>query len=232
MREPRTIVSNVVLFLRGGRELWHYSVDKRIVEAGSLEAAQAAIPLEVVVPTERHCAPHALVHRAFEEGGEAIYRFLLVRVNGDRSLADELLQQSCLEAIRSRCPATDVDGCMAWMFGITRNLLRRHWRTMRRERGRMPVANSDILARLADLLEGEKPPDRDAVNDESAQQLLLTITALTADEQALIFGFYFDGRSQAQLAVQHGGTEKSVEARLYRARGRLRAMLRDGKDGC
>jgi len=197
-----------------------------------LEAAQAAIPLEVVVPMQRHCAPHALVHRAFESGGEAMYRFLLVRVNGDRSLADELLQQTCLEAMRSRCPATDVDGCIAWMFGIARNLLRRNWRNMRRQRGGMPGANSDVLVRLADLLEGDAPPDADAVNDESAQQLMLAITALPTDEQALIFGFYFDGRSQSQLAVHHGGTEKSVEARLYRARSRLRAMLRGGKDGC
>jgi RNA polymerase sigma factor (sigma-70 family) len=113
------------------------------------------------------------------------------------------------------------------MFGIARNLLRRHWRRRRRN---TLVEKPGVLAALADLLESRSPPERSAVDEESAQQLMLAVTSLDADAQVLIFGFYFEGRSAAQLALQYGGTEKSVELRLYRARSRLRERLRSGKD--
>ena len=70
------------------------------------------------------------------------------------------------------------------------------------------------------------PPDVVA-RKELGHQLLLAVTALPASEQQLVFAFYFEGRSQAEIASDLGVTVKSIETRLYRTRQRLRTILRD-----
>ena len=84
----------------------------------------------------------------------------------------------------------------------------------------------DLLDRagLSELFSRE-PVDA-VIHEESIAQLLLAVTGLPASEQELIFAYYFDERAQAAIARDLGVTEKSIESRLYRARGRLRSALR------
>jgi RNA polymerase sigma-70 factor (ECF subfamily) len=76
-------------------------------------------------------------------------------------------------------------------------------------------------------MESRPLPDESLIKSEFIEQLLLAVTSLPADVQRLVFAFYFEGRSYAGIAEELGMTAKSVETRLYRARGRLRAILRD-----
>ena len=46
--------------------------------------------------------------------------------------------------------------------------------------------------------------------EEVSEQLLLAVTSLPADEQRLILAFYFEGRSQAQIAEELHVSAKSV----------------------
>ena len=50
------------------------------------------------------------------------------------------------------------------------------------------------------------------------QALILAVTSLTAAERDLVLAFYFDGRSQADIAADYGVSVKSVETRLDRVR--------------
>jgi RNA polymerase sigma-70 factor (ECF subfamily) len=68
-------------------------------------------------------------------------------------------------------------------------------------------------------------PEESLARDESVQQLLLAVTSLPADQQRLVFAFYFEERSYAAIADELGVTVKGVETRLYRARARLREVL-------
>ena len=90
----------------------------------------------------------------------------------------------------------------------------------------MPLEDAVSARQLAEDLESRPLPQDVLIKDESLEQLLMAVTSLAAADQSLIFAYYFDGRSQAQLAGELGVTEKSIESRLYRARGRLRAALR------
>ena len=157
----------------------------------------------------------------------ALYRFILVRVRGDRHVADELLQQTCYEAARHLHPPAGHGQCEAWLRGIARNSIRRHWRRLKRESGLLPLEDAALAGQLADDLESRPLPAEALIREESIAQLLLAITSLSAAEQSLIFAYYFDGCPQAAIAQRLGVTEKSIESRLYRVRGRLRAALRD-----
>jgi RNA polymerase sigma factor (sigma-70 family) len=167
------------------------------------------------------------LRRVFERSAPGLYRFIYVRVGRDRHAADDLLQQTCCEAARHRRPPIDHDECEAWLRGVARNLIRRHWRTAKRWSGSSSLVDTALAERLADDLESRPLPVDALIKQESIAQLLLAITSLAAADQELILGFYFDGRSQAAIARDLNTSEKSVESRLYRARGRLRSALRN-----
>ncbi len=93
--------------------------------------AGIAINIDQPADTERVPDPADIVRLVFIRSGDALYRYILVRVRGNRTLAEDLLQQTCLEAVRHRHPPRTADACEAWLRGIARNLVRRHWRTCR-----------------------------------------------------------------------------------------------------
>jgi RNA polymerase sigma-70 factor (ECF subfamily) len=167
------------------------------------------------------------LHRAFDRSAVALYRFILVRVRGDRDAADDLLQQTCCEAGRrsNRLPDNG-EACEAWLRGIARNLIRRHWRNAKRAARMIPLGNGELARQLAADLESQPLPVDAMIRSEVTTQLLLAVTELSAAEQHLLFGFYFEQRPQADIARETGVSEKSVESRLYRARSRLREILR------
>lgn len=171
------------------------------------------------------------VVKAFERSADALYRFLLFRVGGRQELAEELLQQTCCVAASHRHPPDDASACEAWLRGIARNMLRRHWRTT----GRRPESArpDDVHAsrRLLTAMESGPLPPEELVREENVARLMMAVIELAASDQQLVFDFYFCGRNQHQLAEALGCTTKAVEARLYRARQRLKVMLAGAEQG-
>ncbi|UCG31605.1 MAG: sigma-70 family RNA polymerase sigma factor [Phycisphaerales bacterium] len=170
---------------------------------------------------------HDMLRRVFCRTSNALYRYILLRVGGDRNVADDLLQQTCCEAVRHRRPPAAESECEAWLRGIARNLIRRHWRNARRDGHQVSLEDAAVAERLAEDLESRPLPVDDLIQAETVRLLMLAITELPAADQDLIFAYYFHGRPQVAIARDLGVTEKSIESRLYRVRGRLRATLRN-----
>lgn len=164
---------------------------------------------------------------AFVQCSDAVYRFILYRVGRDRTVADELLQDCCHEAIRHKNPPTDPDRFGAWMVGIARNLIRRHWRLRRRDQRNQPLDDQATGARLVEALESTEDDCGAAVTKEATDALMLAVTALALSEQRLVVGVYFENRSLEQLADEQRTTSKAIESKLYRIRAKLRELLRD-----
>jgi RNA polymerase sigma-70 factor (ECF subfamily) len=126
---------------------------------------------------------------------------------GDRSLAEDLLQDSFHDALRSRSQLLAAPNPEAWLFGIARN---RALSALRRRR-RLGVA----LARL--------PRPRE--HSEHAQEVLalrdLLERHLDPDERALLLLRYLHGFGAAELAEIVGITPAAVRQRLSRSRRRL-----------
>ena len=197
-----------------------------------MEMASAASRIGQVVLLDEVRQRGDALRQAFNETGEALYRFILVRVRGNRDLADDLLQQTCYEAARHRRPPVDGNECAAWLRGIARNLIRHYWRGLKRQPGVVPLEDPALASQLANDLEAGPLPEDALAGEERITQLLLAVTALPAADQALIFASYFDERSQADIARELGVSAKSIESRLFRARARLRAALRNaGRPG-
>jgi RNA polymerase sigma factor (sigma-70 family) len=226
---PQVLSQRIRKKARGVRAAYGISTVVEGQRRGDRHVDLAGTParIEPSVSCERMSEGRDSLREVFDRSADALYRFVLVRVGGNRDIADDLLQQTCCEAARHPRPPDGLDQCEAWLRGIARNLVRRHWRNRKREIDAVPLEDAALASRLADDLESRPLPPDVLIRQESVTQLLLAITSLSAADQSLIFDYYFEQRPQAAIARELGVTEKSVESRLYRVRGRLRAALRN-----
>lgn len=193
-----------------------------------MELASVSVNAEPVLALSGTVDRRDRLRRVFEVCADGLYRFILVRVGGHRHAADDLLQQVCeVAAGHRRVPEAD-DEVERWLFGVARKLIQKHWRSLKRRAGHLPIHDAVISADVARLMEDGKMPAEKMVEQEVADELMLAVTSLPAREQQLLFAYYFDGRSQIEIARDLGMTPKSIETKLYRLRSRLRAMLQDG----
>ena len=194
----------------------------------------ATIPIESAGSIEKARGTEDRLPEAFRSVADGLYRWILLRVGRDRHVAEDLLQQTCHEAVRSRsrptksaCRPVGEDKYEAWLRGIAKNLVRRHWRQSKRRGTHVSIENPSVARQLAEDMVSRPLPTDTMIRDEISEQLLLAVTSLPAAEQRLVFAFYFDRRSQADIAQELHVTAKSVETKLYRVRNRLREVLKD-----
>jgi len=164
------------------------------------------------------------IQSTFDRCGQAFCRYFTVRTGGDTHLVDDLMQRLWLRA-RLKCAGLRQDNPEPWLWRIAQNLLRQHWRDSGRSASERVKAAPELARTLARRFDAEDLPAETLARKEVQEQLLLALTALPGEAQELIVGFYFEGRSHAELAAMLGLGERAVEGRLYRARAALRDKL-------
>ncbi len=194
-----------------------------------MEFAGAAAAVDQSAVCQQQETTRDRLKRVFRKSCDGIYRFILVRVDHDRHAADDLLQQVCTVAAGHRRVPDEDNDCEAWMFGVAKNLIRKHWRQRKKDQGHVSLGDLDSTGTFVESLTSRPLSTGDMAREESLSQLMRAMTSLPAAEQRLIFDFYFDGLSQTQMADVHNTTTKSIEAKLYRIRIRLRAILENNE---
>ena len=140
-------------------------------------------------------------------------------ISGDRDAAEDLAQETLLEAWRSRHKLHDVSGADRWLTAIARNVCLRFAR--RRGRDAEVVAEADVGAltmddRDADLGYGEL--------EELLDRALSSLPPVTRD---VLVRHYVEGLPQAEIAARRGMSEAAVSMRISRGRAHLRHLLAD-----
>jgi RNA polymerase sigma-70 factor (ECF subfamily) len=140
-------------------------------------------------------------------GSKARLGKYLVQLVGDRSLAEDLLQDTFHDAFRARDQLDDLRSAEAWLFAIARH------RALAALRRRRRLGNA--FGRLV----------REPHGHESDQELLvlrdLLERHLTPDERSLLLLRYLHGFGAHELAEIAGCSPEAVRQRLSRARAKL-----------
>lgn len=158
-----------------------------------------------------HAADAVDIEGLFRTHEVGLGRFLAQMVN-DRSLADELLQETFLTAVRERRRLDSVRRPEAWLFAIARNRALHALRT----RARAGRAVSRLLRERA--RSEPDPADAVAVRD-------LLRRHLKPDERGLLVLRHVHGFQAEELAVMVGRTPEAVRQQLSRVRRRLLERL-------
>lgn len=148
---------------------------------------------------------------------------LVYRLTGDAGSAEDIAQDVFVRAYRglARYRTRPDAAFSAWLFRIARNAA---IDTLRR-RGRDPVSLARGTGERLDQQPSSQSVSDDLHRREVADQVAAAVAALPEDQRAAVILSEYEGQADAEIAAAMGGSVKSAQSRLYRARQTLRAVL-------
>lgn len=152
----------------------------------------------------------------YRETIDALYRYVSRSCCGDRTLAEDVTQETWLRAVRDWRRKGPPDQPLAWLHTVARNLLASYYRR-HRPAPLDSVSPGQLLAAFDD--------GRAAESAEMSVVVCHALARLPATEARLLEAFHFDDHRVSKIAEMFGLSERAVEGRLRRARQRLRREL-------
>jgi RNA polymerase sigma-70 factor (ECF subfamily) len=142
---------------------------------------------------------------------------------GERQAVDEVMQEVALAAVAQRAPLRNLAGVAAWLYRLALRqvlLYRRRCGRQRKLLGKFAESRTSILDNPAQL----DPLDQ-LLQTERCALVRQALGKLTARDAEILLLKYTENWSYQELAVRLGVSESAIEARLYRARQRLREAI-------
>jgi RNA polymerase sigma-70 factor (ECF subfamily) len=142
----------------------------------------------------------------------------------DPALADDLVQQTCFQALRKQKHLRDIEAVNAWLFRILANCLCDHRRARR-----------EILCDEVPVSVDGRTPEREAHDDQIALRVRQAVNALPLAHRQVVTLVDLEGFTYAEVAGILDIPVGTVMSRLSRGRRALReslleANLRDGSE--
>lgn len=159
--------------------------------------------------------------RLYQDHFDGLYRHLRY-LTGDSQLAEEMVQETFLQAL---CCVAKYDGrsrFSTWLHGIGLNVVRHHWRSQR--------STVKAHARLSAVEElrgqaGGAGPDREVLARQRARALYVALEQLPVHLREAFILRELEGLAPSEAAEQLGISANNLAVRASRARSRLRQQL-------
>jgi len=140
---------------------------------------------------------------------------------GDRTLSEDIAQDTFIAAWRSLGSIRDASKIRAWLCGIARNLSSK---ALRRA-GREIPCEGDIEAAVGKLENASESPLELALEKEMESLVWLALAEVPEKYREPLVLFYREDQSTTQVAELLGLSENAVQQRLSRGRQYLRASV-------
>lgn len=144
----------------------------------------------------------------YERAMPRIYGYIFARCGRDRDLAEELTQQTFIEAVRGHDRFDGQADPITWVCGIARHKLADHFRRLEAEERRR-------LHLYQTLEPTSTAAEADVAEREAIAAALATLPAM---QRAVLVFAALDGLSCRQIGELVGRSEGAVESFLHRAR--------------
>ena len=161
----------------------------------------------------------------FEEHGSAVMAFLTSRT-GRRDVAEDLLQETFVRAIRARPKLPDPSGVRSYLFTTAHRLM------LSRHRRKRPSLFSEVSEAASHTL--EQVVDENAASPESATELtrfterLQEVLATLGQAHRSAFQLaILEQKPYSEIAFEKGWTLGQVKTNVHRARKKVIGALRD-----
>jgi RNA polymerase sigma-70 factor (ECF subfamily) len=145
----------------------------------------------------------------YEQSAPRLLGYLL-RVSGDRAVAEDLLQETYCRFLSTKIPVMGEASQRSYLFRIATNLLRDRWRRHR---------DSAIRENVPEPASAPPQLDRQLELRQAFQQLKVR-------ERQLLWLAYVEGSNHKEIAEVTGLRHGSIRLLLFRARRRLANLVR------
>jgi RNA polymerase sigma-70 factor (ECF subfamily) len=159
-------------------------------------------------------------HFVFEDVAEDLsgpLRRYLERLVGDRTTADDLLQDTLLKIARALPGFEGRSSVKTWAFTIATRVVTDHFR---RPQNRAQMVEIDETAQVA-----EAEIDQQLVIDEMSSCVREVIDSLPEDYRTALVLHDLEGQTAAEVAEIAGCSLPTAKIRIHRARQRLKQAL-------
>jgi len=165
------------------------------------------------------------VRTMLDEAGDVLYGFVFARVGGDAAAAEDIVQDTFLEAVRSAHTFRGDASLRTWLCAIARRRLARFYEAERRRE-----ASKQGLRVVAETEAGPGSDD-DAMLVDRRDEIVRALGSLAPLHRQVLVLKYLDERSVEDIAAELGRSRVQVQSLLQRARAGLRRALEAGEAG-
>lgn len=155
----------------------------------------------------------------FRDHLDGLYEFVHYRVGGDRTLAEDVVQDTMLVALERMAAFDGRSSLHTWLCGIARNKIRSG------RRKRRPVSMEALLEeadpeidRILAAIDREPLPEWVLERQETQELVGATLSSLSPEHRRALVDKYLEGLSVPQMAARSGRGTKATESTLHRAR--------------
>jgi RNA polymerase sigma-70 factor (ECF subfamily) len=146
----------------------------------------------------------------------------LVRYTGDRSLAEDLLQETFIRVYRKRHLYDRHQPARPWLYRIAMNLAIDHFR-------RAAVATVQATVAVEEAADGQDSLVDSAIRQDVRREIAGAVAALPPAQRAAFILHQFDGLNYSEISRVTGRRLNTVKSDMRRALAALRRCL--GKQG-
>lgn len=183
-----------------------------------LRRGGAAAPSEADLLKEAAAGVPEAVRWLLDEAAPVVYGFIFARVAGDEPAAQDLLQETLMEAVRGASSFRGESALSTWLCAIARRRLARFYEAERRAE----LARSAL--RVVDETGGGGPADR--VSDfERQDEVVRALARLPVLQRQVLVLKYVEDLSVQDIADQVDRSRVQVQSLLQRGREGLRRQL-------
>jgi RNA polymerase sigma factor (sigma-70 family) len=158
------------------------------------------------------CDDRAAFGELVQRHQSAVRRFLRSLTRGDTGLADDLAQETFVQAYRSLSRFDRTSNFVTWLLGIAHN----YWRNAQRRQRSISLEPAH--------LEAETTPSTSRSSDLH-HDLAAALARLAPDEQTAVHLSYQQGLSHREIADVLGCPLGTVKTHLTRSKEKLRPLL-------
>lgn len=162
-----------------------------------------------------------------------LYRFALIRLNGDAEAAGEVVQQTFCKSIERLDTYRGEAALYTWFCQICRNAIIDYCRTRKREwRRTTPMEDDSQLRALIESIAApiDLQPENEAWRSELVRLVQATVDALPSHYGDVLEWKYVDGLSVFDIAQRLSVGPKAAESLLTRAREAFREAMMELTD--
>ena len=175
------------------------------------------------VGQEASLAPNVDWSEALAENDRWLRTVIFARV-GERQAVEEVFQEVSLAAVRQQTPVQDPSKVAPWLYrtAVTQSLL------YRRKAGRRRKLTEQYAEAVqpTEVDAGQVDPLGWLLADERQQMVRQALDTLLRRDREVLLLKYTEDWSYRQLADHLGISQSAVQARLHRARKRMREQMR------
>ena len=156
----------------------------------------------------------------FERYSRPVISFIYDQL-GDRSLAEELAQETFVRAYRSLKSLREEAKLSTWLFGIAKNVAREALRARVRQHQHIDLDDDQVL----DLTDKSPVPSSQLLNKELNEVVQRSLALLDEDKRLVFTLKIFHQCSYEEIAEITGFSIPKLKTDLHRARAEMRQRV-------